>query len=163
MSKITKSRRLAVIVGVLTVAVLLQGCLLGEKLIADFYLAVIGIPDGVEQEIVRIEFSIPDDGYCNGTPLSIFVSGNISQSGPRPSWLYKKYLHVDGKGDLVRMAEVNVMVDPVTGVISEQFFPNVIDTGCFRIGDKLIVSVQPNLGNVEVGAQIATLVRYVSF
>jgi len=148
------------VVGVLTAAVLFQGCLLGDKFIADFYPAVFRIPDGVEQELTRTTFSIPGDGYCNTTFGSIHISGSILQTNPRPSWLYHKFVHLDELDNPIRVVGVNAMVDPITGVIQGDF-PNVIPPGCFGAGHKLVTSVQPNGGDIDEGATVAHALQFL--
>ncbi|TAK00074.1 hypothetical protein EPO44_09955 [bacterium] len=158
MTKIRFSR-LSMVVGVLTAAVLFQGCLLADKIIADFYPAVFRIPDGVEQKLTSTTFFIPGLGYCNNTFGSIFFSGNIFQSDPLPTELYIKHTHQDELGNIKRVAGVNAMVDAKTGEFQGSSM-NVIDPGCFEQGDKLEVSVQPNGGDIAEGAQLSTLLRY---
>ncbi len=160
MSKITKSRRLSMVVGVLIAAVLFQGCLLADKIIADFYPAVFRIPDGVEQKLTSTTFFIPGNGYCNNTFGSIRLSGFIFQSTQMPSWLYHKFVQLDQLGNPKRIVEVNAGVNP-DGSIPDQTFSNVIEPGCVEQGDKLEVSVQPNGGDIAEGATVAHSLQFL--
>lgn len=152
-----RSRSLPMVVGLLTAAVLLQGCLLDAKSVLDRYFAVIAILSGVKQELTRTKFSIPGDGYCNNVG-SVLIRGQMGNGyqttpNPYPDSLFLSFEHVDEFGNPLRTAEFNVMVNS-DGTIPDQFFSNSIPSGCIRLGEELVVSVRPEGADIAEGTAV---------
>jgi hypothetical protein len=144
MIKITKSRSLPMVIGILTAAVLLQGCQLRDDPIR--YIEEDGIPDQVVQERKRLRFPI---GACSTAAGTVQVFAIITQSDPLPSRLNVIFRQLDPDDNLLREEVFTLNVN--MGLIFETFpFSGI----CLNPNDQLSVSVQPLDGSIAVGADI---------
>ena len=143
-------KRVLTSVGILMLAVPLQGCLLLEKLIFDSYLAVHGIPDGVEQPIASV---LLFRSYCTADTVdgTAEVIGQILQAGTFPSALVMFLRIVDPIDTVVREDVLAIAVNE-DGSISTQTFP--LPAGCIEAGNRLVFLVRPMGGDIEQGAKI---------
>jgi hypothetical protein len=95
---------------------LLQGCLVQQKKILDFYFAIPGVPNGVERNVFGWAY-LGFGSYCN--PDSEFrVSGKLTQAGQAPSQMMLRYAPFGM--DPIFGGTLNLDAD---GTIPEQSFP----------------------------------------